>query len=180
MALHLFGKGFGSGDDAEAEEDAKTLDIPIHVFDLIIADECHRGYTLQDQQVWRETLDHFDAVKLGLTATPAKHTTAIFGAPVFTYGMQQVIDEDYLVDFDQVNIDSEVRLQGVPVKEGEQIVSVDRETGEQVVTKSLSVNNLAFCGLRSDTDLAGVLWRDSGEVCVPGRYPMRSGNGWRR
>lgn len=136
MALNLFGKGFGSGDDAEAEEDAKTLDIPIHAFDLIIADECHRGYTLQDQQVWRETLDHFDAVKLGLTATPAKHTTAIFGAPVFTYGMQQAIDEGYLVDFDQVNIDSEVRLQGVPVKEGEQIVSVDRETGEQVVDEA--------------------------------------------
>ena len=136
MALNLFGKGFGAGDDAEDEEDASTLDIPIHAFDLIIADECHRGYTLQDQQVWRETLDHFDAVKLGLTATPAKHTTAIFGSPVYTYGMQQAIEAGYLVDFDQVNIDSQVRLQGVPVKEGEQIVSVDRETGEQVVDEA--------------------------------------------
>ena len=136
MAMNLFGKGFGAGDDGEDEEEANTLDIPIHAFDLIIADECHRGYTLQDEQIWRETLNHFDAVKLGLTATPAKHTTAIFGNPVFTYGMQQAIDAGYLVDFDQVNIDSQVRLLGVPVKVGEQIVSVDRETGEQVVDEA--------------------------------------------
>ncbi|MFN8011313.1 MAG: DEAD/DEAH box helicase family protein [Holophagaceae bacterium] len=135
MALNLFGKGFG-GEEEPEEEEAPTLDIPIHAFDLIIADECHRGYTLQDEQVWRETLNHFDAIKLGLTATPAKHTTAIFGKPVFTYGMQQAIDEGHLVDFDQVNIDSQVRLLGVPVNEGEQIVAVDRETGEQVVDEA--------------------------------------------
>jgi type I restriction enzyme R subunit len=136
MAMNLFGKGFGAGDDAEDEDDANTLDIPIHAFDLIVADECHRGYTLQDEQVWRETLNHFDAVKLGLTATPAKHTTAIFGNPVFTYGMQQAIDEGYLVDFDQVNVDSQVRLLGVPVKEADKIVYVDRETGEQIVDEA--------------------------------------------
>ena len=143
MALNLFGKGFGAGDDAEEEEDANTLDIPIHAFDLIIADECHRGYTLQDEQVWRETLNHFDAVKLGLTATPAKHTTAIFGSPVFTYGMQEAIDDGYLVDFDQVNIDSQVRLLGVPVKEADKIVYVDRETGEQVVDEAAAARQFA-------------------------------------
>lgn len=143
MALNLFGKGFGAGDDAEEEEDAKALDIPIHAFDLIIADECHRGYTLQDEQVWRETLNHFDAVKLGLTATPAKHTTAIFGIPVFTYGMQQAIDEGWLVDFDQVNIDSQIRLSGVPVKETDKIVYVDRETGEQVVDEAAAARQFA-------------------------------------
>ena len=143
MALNLFGKGFGAGDDAEEEEDAKTLDIPIHAFDLIVADECHRGYTLQDEQVWRGTLEHFDAIKLGLTATPAKHTTTIFGNPVFTYGLQQAIEEGYLVDFDQVNIDSGVRLTGVALQEGEQIVYVDRETGEQVVDETAAAKQFA-------------------------------------
>jgi hypothetical protein len=33
-----------SGGDTEAEADADKLDIPIHAFDVIIADECHRGY----------------------------------------------------------------------------------------------------------------------------------------
>ncbi len=35
---------FGRGDEA-IDEDAEQLDIPIHAFDVIIADECHRGYT---------------------------------------------------------------------------------------------------------------------------------------
>ncbi len=37
-----------------------------------------RGYTGGEQSKWREVLNHFDAVKLGLTATPAKHTIAYF------------------------------------------------------------------------------------------------------
>lgn len=33
---------------------------------------------------YRRVLDYFAAVKIGLTATPALHTTEIFGAPVYT------------------------------------------------------------------------------------------------
>ena len=39
---------FGRGRRA-IDEDAEQLDIPIHAFDLIIADECHRGYTAAEQ-----------------------------------------------------------------------------------------------------------------------------------
>ena len=60
--------------DADAD---RIPDIPIHAFDLIVADECHRGYTSKELSVWRDTLDHFDAVKVGLTATPAKHTMGV-------------------------------------------------------------------------------------------------------
>jgi type I restriction enzyme, R subunit len=35
-------------------------------FDMIVIDECHRSIYGQ----WRRALDHFDAIKLGLTATP--------------------------------------------------------------------------------------------------------------
>jgi len=66
-----------SGDE-EVDEDASQLNIPIHAFDLIIADECHRGYSTQESAIWRKTLDHFDCVKVGLTATPAAHTMAYF------------------------------------------------------------------------------------------------------
>jgi type I restriction enzyme R subunit len=62
--------------DEEVESDVDRLDIPIHAFDIIIADECHRGYTTTETGKWREVLDHFDAIKIGLTATPAKHTLA--------------------------------------------------------------------------------------------------------
>ena len=35
-------------------------------FDLIVIDECHRSIYGQ----WRRALDHFDGIKIGLTATP--------------------------------------------------------------------------------------------------------------
>jgi type I restriction enzyme R subunit len=79
MAINLFGRqaAFEPGDDM-GDEDADRLDIPIHAFDLVVADECHRGYTSAELSLWRNTLDHFDAIKVGLTATPAAHTKAYF------------------------------------------------------------------------------------------------------
>src|SRR5262245_15133243 len=45
MAINLFGRqvAFTLGDE-EPEDDADKLPIPVHAFDLIVADECHRGY----------------------------------------------------------------------------------------------------------------------------------------
>lgn len=77
MTINLFGRDavFHSDDD-DVDDDADRLDIPIHAFDLIVADECHRGYSAKDMSTWRKTLDYFDATKVGLTATPAAHTMA--------------------------------------------------------------------------------------------------------
>jgi type I restriction enzyme R subunit len=70
--------------------------LTVDQYDCIVVDECHRGYLL-DQELseteltfrdfndyiskYRRVLDYFDAVKIGLTATPALHTTQIFGEP---------------------------------------------------------------------------------------------------
>jgi type I restriction enzyme R subunit len=94
MARNLFGAegNFAqSRGDADIEEDADRLDIPIHAFDVIIADECHRGYSAQETSIWRNTIQHFDSIRIGLTATPAAHTIAMFGEPVFRYGVEQAI-----------------------------------------------------------------------------------------
>ena len=48
MGINLFGRenAFEStSSEPDDEADATELDIPIHAFDLIVADECHRGYT---------------------------------------------------------------------------------------------------------------------------------------
>ena len=132
MALNLFGAVGSfpqSGDDPEREDDASRLDIPIHAFDLIVADECHRGYSAQETSIWRDTLQHFDAVRIGLTATPAAHTVALFGEPVFRYGVEEAIRDGFLVDYDAVSIRSEVRINGVFLKEGEQVGRIDTATG---------------------------------------------------
>lgn len=86
---------------------------PIDQYDLIIVDECHRGYLLdremsdgdlsfRDQSdyvsKYRRVLEHFDAVKIGLTATPALHTTDIFGKPVFTYSYREAVIDGFLND----------------------------------------------------------------------------------
>ena len=68
-------------------------------YDFIIVDEAHRGYTsdremseeellFRDQNdyisQYRRVIDYFDAACLGLTATPALHTTEIFGMPILS------------------------------------------------------------------------------------------------
>src|SRR5947209_8176738 len=114
MAMNLFGDEVILNRPEEAiDEDAHKLDIPIHAFDTVIADECHRGYTSAELSVWRNTLEHFDALKIGLTATPAAHTKAYFKDVVYRYEYERAVREGFLVDYDAVKIKSEVRMNGV-------------------------------------------------------------------
>lgn len=129
MAINLFGRQGMMEGLGETEEDAKHLDIPIHAFDLIIADECHRGYSRKEEAIWRDTLDHFDAIKVGLTATPAAHTVAYFGDPIYRYSYKQAVEEGFLVDFDVVKVRSDVRIEGVKLQEGSRIEVVDTQQG---------------------------------------------------
>src|SRR5262249_35601913 len=107
------------------------LQIPHHAFDIVIADECHRGYTTAELSVWRNTLDHFDAIKIGLTATPAAHTKAYFNDVVYRYEYDRAVREGYLVDYDVVSIKSEVRMAGVFLQEGEEGGVVDPQTASE-------------------------------------------------
>lgn len=133
MAINLFGRETVLGDTDEApDEDADEVkNIPIHAFDLIIADECHRGYTAKQVAVWRQTLEHFDAIKIGLTATPASHTTSYFKDVVFRYEYERAVREGFLVDYDVVAISSDVRMKGIFLKEGEEVGFVNPETGSK-------------------------------------------------
>lgn len=129
MAINVLGRSAVFSGDEAIDEDAQPLDIPIHAFDVIVADECHRGYTAAEQSVWRSTLDHFDAVKIGLTATPASHTTSYFQHLVYKYDYRQAVRDGYLVDYDVVTIRSNVRMNGVFLKEGEQVEKIDPTSG---------------------------------------------------
>jgi len=132
MTINLFGRNavFGSSDEP-IDDDAEQMDIPIHAFDLIIADECHRGYTAAEQSVWRKTLDHFDAIKIGLTATPAAHTMAYFREIVYKYDYARAVREGFLVDYDAVALDSNVRMNGIFLQAGEQVGVIDAAKGTQ-------------------------------------------------
>lgn len=87
----------------------------VDAYDCIVVDECHRGYLLDRElsegelgfrsaddyiSKYRRVLDHFDAVKIGLTATPALHTSQIFGKPIYTYSYREAVIDDFLVDYE--------------------------------------------------------------------------------
>ena len=131
MTINLFGSGGTFGDEEEKDNEASQIEIPNHAFDVIIADECHRGYTAQQVAVWRDTLDHFDAIKIGLTATPAAHTTTYFRDVVYRYEYDRAVREGYLVDYDAVTIRSNIRMGGAFLKEGELVGVVDTSTGAE-------------------------------------------------
>jgi type I restriction enzyme R subunit len=116
MSINLLGKEAVT--DFEYEVDARKLDIPIHAFDVIVADECHRGYSAKETGRWKYVLDYFDAVKIGLTATPATHTLAMFKNKVFSYSTEQAVLDGYLVDYDAVRIRSDIHINGAFLKEG--------------------------------------------------------------
>jgi len=132
MRINLFGKQDEDDVYMSEEADAEKLDIPIHAFDLIIADECHRGYTSSEDSKWREVLNHFDAIRVGLTATPAAHTTAFFKEVVYRYEFERAVRENYLVDYDAVAIDSDITVNGTFLKEGDEIGIKNTETGQLV------------------------------------------------
>lgn len=133
MMINLYGKEgmFSYDGEYDPEDDADKLDIPIHAFDTVIADECHRGYTSQEVSKWRGVLDHFDAVKIGLTATPAAHTTSFFKEIVYRYSYEQAVKDGFLVDYDAVKVESGVKLKGIDLPEGHTIEHIDPETGAQ-------------------------------------------------
>ena len=134
MAINLLGQEaafYRAGKDEDEEADADRLDIPIHAFDLIVTDECHRGYTSKETNVWRSVLEYFDAVKIGMTATPALHTTSYFGEPIFSYPVTKAILEGYLADYNVVKIKSNIRINGIFLQEGEQVGTVDTQTGQR-------------------------------------------------
>lgn len=115
-------------------------------FDLVIIDEAHRGYLLdkdmtddellyRDQRdylsKYRSVVDYFDAVKIALTATPALHTTQIFGAPVFTYSYREAVIDGYLVDHNApIHIATELSESGIHYDRGDTPLLLDPETGE--------------------------------------------------
>lgn len=102
-------------------------------FDLVITDECHRSIYSK----YRDLLTHFDAIHIGLTATPnpgkyeyvndlerrlIRNTYLFFdcwnpltetGEPTFCYGMLDGIRDGYLADYDIYIAKTRITTQGI-------------------------------------------------------------------
>ena len=86
-------------------------------FDLIVVDEAHRSI----YQKYRAIFDYFDALLVGLTATPKdeidRNTYSLFGlengVPTDAYGLDQAIAEGHLVAPRAVSVPLKFQRQGI-------------------------------------------------------------------
>ena len=118
----------------------------IDTFDCIIIDEAHRGYTLDQEMTegelavrdlsqylssYRRVLDYFDAVKVAMTATPAKHTTEIFGKPIYTYSYREAVADDWLIDHEPpIRYETLLTKHGIHFDKGEKVSVINVGTGK--------------------------------------------------
>ncbi len=90
-----------------------------HFFDLIVVDESHRSI----YNTYQEILDYFNAITLGLTATPTEvidhNTFQVFetedGIPTFAYSYEEAVTHipPYLCNFQVMKIKTKFQAEGI-------------------------------------------------------------------
>lgn len=130
----------------------------VGTYDFIIVDEAHRGYNedkeLSEDQLeyhdekdyiskYRRVIDYFDADVLALTATPALHTTNIFGMPIYIYSYTDAVVDGFLVDHNPpYKFVTELNEAGISIHKDEQITLWDPE--KSVMNKARLEDDLHF------------------------------------
>ncbi|GAB2518572.1 type I restriction endonuclease subunit R [Microbulbifer agarilyticus] len=118
--------------------------LDVGFFDLIIADESHRSI----YNKYRDLFDYFDALQLGLTATPVKfisrNTFELFGCestdPTFEFGLDAAINNEppYLVPFRVKDLTTEFLREGIHYEDlsEEQRAQLEEDLGEEEAQKA--------------------------------------------
>lgn len=91
--------------------------LSVGYYDLIVADESHRSI----YQRYKAIFDHFDAIQLGLTATPTDYidhnTFELFdcgeGTPSYYYSYEQAIADNNLVNYRVLDAQTNFQLKGI-------------------------------------------------------------------
>lgn len=104
----------------ETRGDGTRLYTPGH-FDLIIIDEAHRSV----YQKYQAIFTYFDALLLGLTATPKAevdhNTYNLFGLedhmPTFAYELTTAVEDGYLVPYHGVSVSTKFQREGIKYNE---------------------------------------------------------------
>ena len=90
-------------------------------FDLIIVDEAHRSL----YNKYRAIFDYFDALLVGLTATPRdeidRNTYSVFdledGVPTYNYDLKQTVEDHFLVPYHVVDCKLKLMQEGIHYKD---------------------------------------------------------------
>lgn len=154
-------------DNSSSEEYFRQYDKKF--FDLIVIDECHRGWAREDGN-WAEILKYFEsAVQVGLTATPKRDdnidTYKYFWNPIYEYSLKNGIDDGFLTPFKikriQLNTDEfvlnssdkiiswEVKKQVFGVNDMDRTIVIDERTELVAQTILQQINKMdktiVFC-----------------------------------
>lgn len=119
-------------------------DISPGFFDLIIMDECHRSI----YNKWQDVLAYFDAVQIGLTATPSevieRDTFRFFdceeGHPTFNYSYDEAIEDKILVPFVPYHAKTSIQIKWVHSGE------IPEEIKEKLLAEGKTEEELNFEG----------------------------------
>lgn len=98
-------------------------------FDLIISDECHRSI----YNKYTDVLAYFDAIQIGLTATPAQYidrdTFKFFDCdgitPTYLYTYEQAVNDKYLADYSVYAAQTKFQRKGI---KGVDLTEEEKET----------------------------------------------------
>lgn len=117
-----------------------------HFFDLIVIDESHRSI----YNTYGEILDYFDAIKLGLTATPTNvidhNTFNLFdcedGLPTFAFSYEEALDHipPYLCDFQVMKIKTKFQDEGLSKR------TVSLEDQKRLILEGKDIEEVNFEG----------------------------------
>ena len=113
-------------------------------FDLIIADEAHRSLF----NTFKEIIDYFDALKVGLTATPKSKAHAssyeLFscsdGMPTFEYSYDRAVSDGFLNDYEVLKVRTGVQIDGL---KGEEL---SEEQREKLILQGIDPDEIDFEG----------------------------------
>lgn len=113
-------------------------------FDLIIADESHRSIYNR----YRAIFERFDALQLGLTATPTEfvdhNTFELFdcpsGLPTFVFPYETAVEEEYLCDYRVLSTQTRFQLKGIRAGE------LPPEIRRQLVEQGIELSEIDFEG----------------------------------
>ena len=149
-------------------------------FDLVISDECHRSI----YNKFTDVLAYFDAIQIGLTATPAqfidRDTFRFFDCdgptPTFLYTFDQAVNDDYLADFNVYAAQTKFQRKGI---QGIDLSEEDRKslTGRGIDPDAIDYEGTDLERKVTNQDTLRRQWEEFMDVCLKdssGQLPGKS------
>ena len=127
--------------------DKESKEFSVGRFDLVWIDESHRSIFGK----YTAILDYFDALIVGLTATPRdevdRSTYDTFqlesGEPNFAYELQEAVDDGYLVPYNVLSRTTDIMKNGIKYND---LTAEEKKQMESIWQYEMAKNNMYYAG----------------------------------